>query len=67
MDARDAQVFEKWACDVAEKTDLNLNRNLLVRDEETRQISVNFDDQLVAMLREVRFLFIDGWDGHTIK
>ena len=56
MREHDEHVFSLWASDVAEKTDMNLNRNLLVRDAATQKLSVNFDPQLVAVLREVKYL-----------
>jgi dynein heavy chain len=51
--AFEVERYNEWAKDVGEKSNVNLSRNLLVRDEATRLISVNFDPQLVAVLREV--------------
>ena len=41
-----------------EACSFNLNQPLINRNEETKLISVNFDPQLVAVLREVKYLEI---------
>ena len=49
-------VYEEWAKDVGARSNVNLNLPLLQRDPETKLIRVNFDPQLVAVLREVKYL-----------
>jgi dynein heavy chain len=56
LNSADSAEFSAWASSVGQKSDVNLNRPLLVRDDETRLISINFDPQLVAVLREVKYL-----------
>ena len=50
------QVFEDWAASVGDRSEQNLARPLLVRDKHTFLIKVNFDPQLVSVLREVKYL-----------
>nr|KAG5690881.1 hypothetical protein BaRGS_028913 [Batillaria attramentaria] len=54
----DKQVFEEWMKGVDEACSFNLSQPLLSRNEETKHIAVNFDPQLVAVLREVKYLEI---------
>lgn len=56
MDVKDKKFFADWAETVGEKSDVNLNLPLLTRNEETRLIAINFDPQLVSVLREVKYL-----------
>lgn len=50
------KTYTEWTegVDVIAKT--NLERPLLVRDASTELLSVNFNPQLVALLREVKYL-----------
>ena len=52
----DEEVYKEWAAGVNEACAFNLKQPLLLRNEETRLISVNFDPQLTAVLREVKYL-----------
>ncbi|OAF71285.1 Axonemal beta dynein heavy chain 17 [Intoshia linei] len=45
-----------WKSNIDESCEFNLSQPLLIRNEETNLIDVNFDNKLVAILREVRFL-----------
>eukprot|EP00041_Stephanoeca_diplocostata_P039521 m.1633795 g.1633795 ORF g.1633795 m.1633795 type:complete len:4492 (+) comp25411_c0_seq1:204-13679(+) len=56
LEEADTKVFEAWATSVGDQSNANLNRPLLVRHAENRHISINFDPQLVAVLREVKYL-----------
>ncbi|XP_067860408.1 dynein axonemal heavy chain 9-like [Heptranchias perlo] len=56
LDQYEAQLYLEWSKTVAEKSQYNLTQPLLKRDPETKLISVNFDPQLVSVLREVRYL-----------
>eukprot|EP00911_Craspedida_sp_UC1_P002095 UC1_evm8s1611 len=57
--------YASWAADVDEKANVNLDRPLLVRDAETGAVAVNFDDQLVSVLREVHYISSLAEDGAT--
>ncbi|RDD42081.1 Dynein beta chain, ciliary [Trichoplax sp. H2] len=48
--------FEAWSEVVGDEAKYNLERSLIVRNEATNLIAVNFDPQLVAVLREVKYL-----------
>ncbi|OCT60754.1 dynein heavy chain 9, axonemal isoform X2 [Xenopus laevis] len=50
------KLYEEWCQTVSEKSQYNLTRPLIVRDENTKLIFVNFDPQLVSVLREVKYL-----------
>ncbi|KAJ8318719.1 LOW QUALITY PROTEIN: hypothetical protein KUTeg_003810 [Tegillarca granosa] len=52
----DQQIYNEWTAGVDEACNFNLNQPLLQRNEETKLISVNFDAQLTAVLREVKYL-----------
>ncbi|XP_013068368.2 dynein beta chain, ciliary [Biomphalaria glabrata] len=54
----DQQVYNDWTKGVDEACNFNLKQPLITRNEETKLISVNFDPQLVAVLREVKYLEI---------
>uniref|UniRef100_F7AU91 AAA+ ATPase domain-containing protein n=1 Tax=Ciona intestinalis TaxID=7719 RepID=F7AU91_CIOIN len=50
------QVYQEWTKSVDERSQYNLSQPLLTRDPETKLISVNFNPQLVSVLREVKYL-----------
>uniref|UniRef100_A0A6I8PBB0 Dynein axonemal heavy chain 17 n=1 Tax=Ornithorhynchus anatinus TaxID=9258 RepID=A0A6I8PBB0_ORNAN len=50
------KLYEGWCRTVSETSQCNLSQPLLLRDPDTCQITVNFDPQLVSVLREVRYL-----------
>eukprot|EP00049_Salpingoeca_infusionum_P001275 m.46981 g.46981 ORF g.46981 m.46981 type:complete len:4526 (+) comp10948_c0_seq2:170-13747(+) len=52
------EVYEAWATSVGSKSAENLAQPLLKRDTDTFLIAVNFDPQLVSVLREVKYLKI---------
>ncbi|XP_076453714.1 LOW QUALITY PROTEIN: dynein beta chain, ciliary-like [Babylonia areolata] len=56
----DKEIFEEWMKGVDEACSFNLSQPLLSRNEDTKLIAVNFDPQLVAVLREVKYLEIRG-------
>ncbi|KAJ9598678.1 hypothetical protein L9F63_010627, partial [Diploptera punctata] len=45
-------VFEKWTIEVPEKCQRNLMKTILLQNEDTLELSLNFDDELVAVLKE---------------
>uniref|UniRef100_A0A8C3PRY4 Dynein axonemal heavy chain 9 n=1 Tax=Calidris pygmaea TaxID=425635 RepID=A0A8C3PRY4_9CHAR len=50
------KLYVDWSQTVSEKSQYNLTQPLIRRDPETKLITVNFDPQLVSVLREVRYL-----------
>uniref|UniRef100_H2YYB5 AAA+ ATPase domain-containing protein n=1 Tax=Ciona savignyi TaxID=51511 RepID=H2YYB5_CIOSA len=50
------QVYQEWTKSVDERSQYNLTQPLLTRDPDTKLISVNFNPQLVSVLREVKYL-----------
>ncbi|XP_030631579.1 dynein axonemal heavy chain 9 isoform X2 [Chanos chanos] len=51
-----SKLYDKWTESVGEKSQYNLCQPLILRDPGTRHISVNFNPQLVSVLREVKYL-----------
>ncbi|KAM4623876.1 dynein axonemal heavy chain 9 isoform 1-T1 [Polymixia lowei] len=49
-------LYEMWCETVSERSQYNLDLPLISRDTTTRLISVNFNPQLVSVLREVKYL-----------
>lgn len=50
------EVYSEWTAGVTEACSFNMSQPLVVRNEETKLITVNFDPQLTAVLREVKYL-----------
>ncbi|XP_041939413.1 dynein heavy chain 9, axonemal [Alosa sapidissima] len=50
------QLYDQWTESVGENSQYNLNQPLICRDQATRLITVNFNPQLVSVLREVKYL-----------
>jgi len=50
------ELYKEWIAGVDEACSFNLNQPLITRNEETKLITVNFDPQLVSVLREVKYL-----------
>ncbi|XP_076154706.1 dynein axonemal heavy chain 17-like isoform X2 [Alosa pseudoharengus] len=57
------RVYTNWTSQVDVDCRFNLDQPLLLRDKEKNVLSVNFNRQLVAVLREVKYLTIQGQDG----
>lgn len=49
-------MYSEWTAGVTEACSFNMSQPLVVRNEETKLITVNFDPQLTAVLREVKYL-----------
>lgn len=49
-------IFEKWAEKVPAQIEINLQKSLLTRVEDSKIIKLNFDPELSAILREVHYL-----------
>jgi len=62
LEKRDDAAFDAWAKQVGGSSDENLNKPLIVRDEGSQSISINFDPQLVSVLREVKYLELQELD-----
>ncbi|CAM4557085.1 unnamed protein product [Lepidochelys kempii] len=50
------KLYKDWSQTVSEKSQYNLTRPVIRRDPETKLITVNFDLQLISVLREVSYL-----------
>lgn len=49
-------IFEKWTEKVPHQIESNLKKSLLLRQEDSKIIQLNFDHELSAILREVHYL-----------
>ncbi|NXC72870.1 DYH9 protein, partial [Anhinga anhinga] len=56
LDRYQEKLYADWSQTVSEKSQCNLTQPLIRRDPETKLITVNFDPQLVSVLREVSYL-----------
>ncbi|XP_058960986.2 dynein beta chain, ciliary-like [Pocillopora verrucosa] len=56
LNTYEEKVYVDWTHDVGSISQGNLDKPLVIRDPNTKLIKVNFDPQLVAVLREVRYL-----------
>ncbi|NXO09420.1 DYH9 protein, partial [Oriolus oriolus] len=54
------KLYLDWSQTVSEKSQYNLAQPLIRRDPQTKLIAVNFDPQLVSVLREVSYLCGSG-------
>ncbi|XP_030063865.1 dynein axonemal heavy chain 9 [Microcaecilia unicolor] len=50
------KLYEEWSHSVSEKSQYNITQPLIQRDNLTKNIAVNFNPQLVSVLREVKYL-----------
>ncbi|XP_065180851.1 dynein beta chain, ciliary-like [Sycon ciliatum] len=56
LNLHDERLFDDWAKDVSDISTANLENPLLLRNAASKLLSVNFNPQLVAVLREVKYL-----------
>uniref|UniRef100_A0A8C5P182 Dynein, axonemal, heavy chain 9 n=1 Tax=Jaculus jaculus TaxID=51337 RepID=A0A8C5P182_JACJA len=56
LDKYETKLYEDWCQTVSEKSQYNLSLPLLQRDPITKQITVNFNPQLISVLKEMRYL-----------
>ncbi|NWY63744.1 DYH9 protein, partial [Erithacus rubecula] len=56
LDRYQEKLYLDWSQTVSEESQYNLSQPLLRRDPHTRLLMVNFDPQLVSVLREVSYL-----------
>ncbi|KAJ7340469.1 hypothetical protein OS493_003217 [Desmophyllum pertusum] len=56
LNTYEEKVYVDWTHDVGSISQGNLDKPLIIRDANTKLIKVNFDPQLIAVLREVKYL-----------
>uniref|UniRef100_A0A672V7V5 Dynein axonemal heavy chain 17 n=1 Tax=Strigops habroptila TaxID=2489341 RepID=A0A672V7V5_STRHB len=56
LDRYQEKLYVNWTQTVSERSQYNLTQPLIRRDPDTKLITVNFDPQLVSVLREVSYL-----------
>lgn len=57
FDDKEAELFNEWAATVPETVDIGLNRNILSREpDSTNTLTLNFDPELLGVLKEVNYL-----------
>ncbi|XP_055973719.1 dynein axonemal heavy chain 9 [Sorex fumeus] len=56
LEKYETRLYEDWCDTVSEKSQYNLSQSLLKRDPETKQITVNFNPQLISVLKEMSYL-----------
>ncbi|XP_063098488.1 dynein axonemal heavy chain 9 isoform X2 [Cavia porcellus] len=56
LEKYETRLYEDWCQSVSEKSQDNLSQPLLLRDPQTRQITVNFNPQLTSVLKEMSYL-----------
>ncbi|XP_029686913.1 dynein axonemal heavy chain 9 isoform X2 [Takifugu rubripes] len=56
LDRYCAELYTTWTESVSESSQYNLGLPLIIRDSVTRLISVNFNQELASVLREVKYL-----------
>ncbi|KAG8443036.1 hypothetical protein GDO86_011741 [Hymenochirus boettgeri] len=56
LDQFEDSAYEKWRSDVDKICEFNLDRPLIKRNLKDGLLSVNFDPELIAVLREVKYL-----------
>lgn len=57
IDAMEHEIFTNWADKVPETSKTHLSKSLLtIRDDQL--LDINFDPQLIALLRETRYIII---------
>ncbi|MBN3279379.1 DYH9 protein, partial [Polyodon spathula] len=56
LDKYSQKLYNIWTQTVAEKSQYNLTQPLISRDPDSKLITVNFNPQLVSVLREVKYV-----------
>ncbi|XP_057356823.1 dynein axonemal heavy chain 9 isoform X5 [Manis pentadactyla] len=56
LEKYETSLYDDWCQTVSEKSQYNLSQPLLQRDPETKQITVNFNPQLISVLKEMSYL-----------
>lgn len=53
---KETELFTEWAATVPETVDIGLNRNILSRESDSTTLILNFDPELLGVLKEVNYL-----------
>lgn len=56
LDSYEEKIYASWTSGVDDVSKQNLDKPLIVRDDKSKLITVNFEPDLVAVLREVKYL-----------
>ncbi|XP_004857611.1 dynein heavy chain 9, axonemal isoform X1 [Heterocephalus glaber] len=56
LEKYETRLYEDWCHSVSEKSQYNLSQPLLQRDPQTKEITVNFNPQLISVLKEMSYL-----------
>uniref|UniRef100_A0A2I3HRY0 Dynein axonemal heavy chain 9 n=1 Tax=Nomascus leucogenys TaxID=61853 RepID=A0A2I3HRY0_NOMLE len=56
LEKYETRLYEDWCRTVSEKSQYHLSQPLLKRDPETKEITVNFNPQLISVLKEMSYL-----------
>ena len=56
IDEFSSDVYNEWCSQVGELSNDNLKKNLITRNPTDKSIGTNFDPQLIAVLKEVKYL-----------
>uniref|UniRef100_A0A8C9J5L0 Dynein axonemal heavy chain 9 n=1 Tax=Piliocolobus tephrosceles TaxID=591936 RepID=A0A8C9J5L0_9PRIM len=56
LEKYETRLYEDWCRTVSEKSQYNLSQPLLKRDPETKEVTVNFNPQLLSVLKEMSYL-----------
>nr|XP_003818154.3 dynein axonemal heavy chain 9 isoform X2 [Pan paniscus] len=56
LEKYETRLYEDWCRTVSEKSQYNLSQPLLKRDPETKEITINFNPQLISVLKEMSYL-----------
>jgi dynein heavy chain len=63
LDKFGTEIYREWCGHVGKLSNNNLEKNLINRDAKTKGISTNFDPQLIAVLKEVKYMEIMRTDA----
>jgi len=55
MDAMEHKIFTNWANKIVDTSDFHLSKSLLTV-HENKLLDLNFDPELTALLREIRYM-----------
>lgn len=53
---KETELFTEWAATVPETVHVGLNRNILSREPDSTTLILNFDPELLGVLKEVNYL-----------
>lgn len=67
LDKYSSSVYNEWCAHVGQLSNDNLDKNLIIRNVHTKEIKTNFDPQLLAVLREVKYLKFLGIENIPVE